>query len=101
MIIRFERTGGFTAMPLRLEIDTDVLEPTELQNLRGLVEHSGFFNLPVRLAAPNSGADRFHYKVTVEEIDRSHTVESGDAGLPEDLQPLIQHLTLLARSTRK
>jgi hypothetical protein len=100
MIIRFERTGGFTAIPLRLNIDVDQLAPDEHQNLRGLVENSGFFNLPVKLAAAGSGTDRFHYKLTVEESDHVHTVEAGDASLPEDLQPLIQHLTQLARSSR-
>jgi hypothetical protein len=101
MIIRFERTGGFTAIPLRVVIDTTALEPGEHQNLRGLLDATGFFKLPARVPTPAAGKDRFTYKLTVENTQGSHTVEVGDAGLPETLQPLIQHLETLARTQRK
>jgi len=100
MIIRFERTGGFTAIPMRLDLDTDTLEPVEHQNLHGLIETSGFFSLPVRLPATSKGSDRFYYKLTVVELNRSHTVESEETSLPENLRPLIQKLVLLARGPR-
>jgi hypothetical protein len=98
MIIRFERTGGFTAIPLRVVIDTATLEPDAHQNIRGLIDEAGFFRLPATMPSPAVGNDRFHYKLTIEESGSSHMVEVGDAALPETLRPLIQRLESMART---
>jgi hypothetical protein len=65
-----------------------------------LTQTSGFFNLTVQLPPTSKSSDRFYYKLTVQELNRSHTVESEETSLPENLQPLIQKLTMLARSPR-
>ena len=101
MVIRFERTGGFTGMSLRVVIDTTALQPVEHQNLSDLVRAAGFFQLPALLPGLQGGADRFTYKLTVEESKNMHTVEVGESGLPESLRPLIQQLEKLARTLPK
>lgn len=100
MNIRFERSGGFTAIPVRLVVDTSQLDPAAGQTLVKLVEQSQFHSLPEKIPTPTGGADQFHYRLTVEDGGRSHTVETGDAGAPGSLQPLLQQLTLMARSSR-
>lgn len=100
MIIRFERTGGFTAIPLRVVIDTASLDPGDDQNFRKLIDTAGFFRLPEKLNSP-SGNDRFNYKVTVEDTGKGHSIEIGDSALTETLQPLIQRLESLARTQRQ
>ena len=97
MILRMERTGGFSGIPLRAEIDSERLSPDESRALKALVEDAGFFNLPAVLAPPPGGADRFHYHLTVEEAGRRHSVEVGEAAVPEPLQALIRQVTVLAR----
>lgn len=100
MIIRVERSGGFTGIPLRAVIDTRKLENEESRTLTKLLESAGFFNLPQSIQAKGGGADRFQYKLTVEEETRVHTVEVGETAGPAALQQLIQHVSSLARKMR-
>ena len=97
MIIRIERSGGVTGIPLRTEIDTRKLPQGESEALGRMVEQAGFFNLPAQITSQAKGADRFQYQLTVEEGARRHTVSLGESGAPPALQTLIQQVTQLAR----
>jgi len=100
MILIFERSGGFTAIPLRLNIDTEDLDVQERTLLQTQVTAADFFNLPGREPSPGRGYDRFTFKLTVQNDQKSHTIEYGDASVPEPLQPLIDQLSTMARSKR-
>jgi len=100
MKIHFERRGGFTGIPLRAVIDSEELEPGEAGRLRIHVESCGFFDLPEKLAGPAHSADRFEYRVTIEDARRAHTVEVGGGEIPAGLDGLLQHLVRLARLSR-
>ncbi len=100
MIIDFERSGGFAAIPLRLKVDTSTLEPDARQNLEGLVTQAHFFDLPAKAPAAPGGADRFQYKLTIQDGALHNSVEGSEAALPANLQPLIQQLSLMARTRR-
>jgi hypothetical protein len=101
MIIHLERTGGFTGIPLRAVIDSATLDPAESRDLLALVESAGFFALPAQVRAPQPGPDRFQYVLTIEDTQRSHTVEIDETVIPAQLEPLLQQVTLLARKTRR
>lgn len=98
MRILFERSGGFAGMLVRASIDTASLSKEEADKLEKLVAEAGFFDLPVQLASPSPGADQFQYKVSIEEGDRRHTVETSDQAAPDSLRPLLRELTVRARS---
>jgi hypothetical protein len=100
MIIRVERSGGFTGIPLRAVIDTRTLDPDEYRALQRLLDTTDFFSLPEIIQTKSGGADRFQYKLTVEEETRAHTVEVSDASAPVELQEFIQHVSLIARRMR-
>lgn len=74
-------------------VDSDSLPQTQAKRLQILVAHSCFFNLPVELRSESRGADRFHYRITVESDSQSHTVEAGEAAVPETMRPLLDWLT--------
>jgi hypothetical protein len=100
MKIHLERTGGFAGIPLRAVIDSTLLDSETNQNLQSLIEAADFFDLPERLPSSGTEVDRFFFKLTVEEFERSHTIEVSETGIPEKLRPLIAQVTLLARSMR-
>jgi len=100
MRINFERTGGFMGMRLAVEVQTERLTSTEAEELETLVESARFFDLPAILKPQTGSADRFQYKLTVERGDQFHTVETSESAAPENLQPLIERLTYVARSQR-
>ena len=101
MILTFERSGGFTAIPLRLTLDTEDLDIQESTMLQNQIAAADFFNLPGQKASSGRGYDRFTFKLTVQDADQNHTIEYGDANIPEPLQPLIDQLSTMARSRRR
>ncbi|MCL5998236.1 MAG: hypothetical protein M1546_19615 [Chloroflexi bacterium] len=92
-----ERTGGFAGMRLTSTADTDKLAPEEAKELRQLVEAADFFRLPPTIASQANQPDRFQYKLTVEDDQRTHTVMVGEAAIPPRVRPLAEWLTQYAR----
>jgi hypothetical protein len=91
MQIRLERSGGITGIPVTVTVDTSVLSPEAIAYLHRLIEAAHFFDLPATLpAAPQP--DRFQYKVTVQEGDRSHTITVAETVIPDGLRPLLTWL---------
>ena len=97
MKIFLKRLGGFTGIPVIISIDTDQLDPQTKKILEEMVASTQFFSLPPKIQSANPGADRFVYRITVEALDASHTVEVSEASMPEGLQSLIQRVTLIGR----
>ena len=78
MRIDFVEEGGLAYFPgLRkpVTIDVEQLEPGERAGLEQLVADAGFFELPpnVGRAAPGA-ADHQHYRLTIEDKGRHHSV---------------------------
>ncbi len=93
MRISFERTGGFAGLKVQRVVDSKDLRPEEAERLAVLLRKSHFFDLPDRLEAASQGADRFHYRLTVENDEGTRTLEASEASLPEEMRPLIQWLS--------
>ncbi len=98
MRIRFERSGGFTNIPVKGSFNLDDLPAEQAGALWDLVEQADFFVLPEQLTAGRPVPDQFNYQITVEAGARRHTVITGDRSAPEALRPLIRKLTELART---
>lgn len=98
MLLYLERTGGIAGLRTTVTLNTEALPPEEAHSLHQMVEDAGFFSLPEKLPEPNTGADLFNYKLTVEKFalsfseGKKHTVEVDQLNIPENLQPLIQAL---------
>ena len=97
MKIDFERTGGFTAIPFIAHLDTDFMPPEEGREAEALVQRAGFINLPSSIQTSSLEPDRFQYVITVQSGGRVHTVRTSDQAAPEELYPLIDFLTSVAR----
>lgn len=101
MRIHFVRTGGFAGMQLANTIDSEELPEDEVQALKSELDNARFFELPTYLSGGTGGADRFQYEITVDDGRQKHTVAAGESALPSNVQPLVQHLEQLARTSRK
>lgn len=96
MYIKFERTGGFTGVSLQTDIESSSLLEEQADKLEQLIHETQFFNLPERLEAPQDEADRFCYRIFVDDGYQQHAVEAGESAVPDELWPLLQWLTRLA-----
>ncbi|MDZ7958069.1 MAG: hypothetical protein RMY34_09225 [Aulosira sp. DedQUE10] len=99
MRISFERTGGFAGISKKTTVDTANLPANEANELPRLVEAADLFNLPEKITSANPQADRFQYKLTVEDQGKQHTVIVSEAALPGTLRPLIEWLNQVARGS--
>jgi hypothetical protein len=100
MQIQFVRSGGFAGLRLATTIDMDDLPEAEAHELLEALDSAHFFSLPEQFM--DAGApDRFQYEITVDDGDRQHTVQAGDASLPDHLEPLVRVLERYARTHRR
>ena len=91
MTISVRRTGGIAGV-------NEVLGPVEANDeIGGLVESIGFFDLPDRLPGGEDIADAFQYAITVEDGYRSKTVSFTDT--PDDTHRGVQQLIGLVEGT--
>jgi len=91
--IEFERTGGFTGIPVRVILNGGLLEPREFLSVRQMVEDSGFFMISTREMQVNAGTDQFQYRIVISTAKQRHEVVLTEKQVPEDLKPLIRFLT--------
>ncbi len=97
MKIDFERSGGFMGRTVSLSLDLDELPADQAQALRLLIDNADFFNLPAD--SPDSPApDAFSYTLTITDGERQHTIHADDIFAPESLRPLLDDLSVRART---
>jgi len=95
--ITFERTGGFAGMHNVVNINPHDLSDEQAEALRELLDELDFDELPKQAMNNPSLPDQFTYHITVETKQGEHSLVTGDASAPEDMQELIQMLNRIAR----
>lgn len=101
MKVQFTRTGGVAGITLTVTLDTQQLPQAESDRLSRLLAAAAFFDQPKSLKSAAPGADRFQFRVTVEEGDRKKQVETDESSCPETFRPLLDYLIDSARARRK
>ncbi len=99
--ISFKRSGGFTGASSTVEIDSRDLDFLEAEELKILIDGSGFFEA---FAFENSFLqmpDQFRYHITIEHMGKKRTLELNDTSVPDLFRPLINHLVYVARKSRR
>jgi hypothetical protein len=100
MRIYYEQSGGFAGIDISTTVNTDSLPANEVNKIQDLVNKANFFSLNSVSSQPETGADYFHYKITVEMDDndnnkngqkKTHTLELYDP-VPAQLKPLVKYL---------
>jgi hypothetical protein len=99
--IKFERTGGFAGLTISRDLRVDDLADEQAETLMELLDDLNFNELPEQMLDIESMPDQFTYRITVETLQGSHTVITGDTSAPEKMQELLQLLDRLARTRKK
>ena len=92
-----ERSGGFAGLRASADVTSESLSSDETQHLRELVDVAEFFKLPETIRAKNLGADRFQYKITIEDDQQKHTVVADEAAMPATLRTPMHWLSTRTR----
>jgi hypothetical protein len=102
MKIYFERSGGFVGREFHTVVDTNQIAPEQALSLLEKVDFADFFQIPESTILGLESAaipDEMSYKLTIEVAGVEHTVKTTELSAPEELQPLLRELNLLARSS--
>jgi hypothetical protein len=88
-------------MRLALALDTDELPEEDAGRIRRLVEASGFFDLDAHEVRASPAPDRFEYRLAVRsQVWGERELLLAESALPDEIRPLLEHLTALALSRR-
>ena len=90
--IDFERSGGFTGLPVKIILNNKLLSSAESAEIEDLIEKSGFFDLQLASISEKLYPDRFFYTIVIETTDRRHIIRLGEQQVPDSLRPLIKYL---------
>jgi hypothetical protein len=99
--ISFRRSGGLTGASNSVEIDSRNLDDLEAEELKLLIEGSGFFEAFAYDSSLLQMPDQFRYHITIEHMGKKRTLELNDTSVPRLFRPLINHLVHAARGSRK
>jgi len=95
--INFERTGGFAGIRIAAEIEIDELPEDKKGEILALFDKMNFDELPEKLSGKMPIPDEFVYSITIESDGNEHRIFSGESSLPDEMQPLLEILTGLAK----
>ena len=94
--IGFERSGGYTGIPMTADVRTKDLPPDQARELERLVEQAGLDRFADSSAGPGQ-PDRFTYHLRVERDGGEHEVWLGESDLDERTRPLVEWLSAATR----
>jgi hypothetical protein len=97
LTIEFERTGGFTGIPVRVILNGGLLPPDEFLSVQQMIENAGFFHLSSHEMHKNTGTDQFWYRIAVTTSRQKHEIVIAEKQVPENLRPLIRYLSQRVR----
>jgi hypothetical protein len=96
MYIYFKRSGGFTGISLKADLDTSSLPLEEAEAIEQILADVNFFELPSDLTDADT-IDSFTYELKVIKQEEEHTVCFSEQTAPAEMDRLVRHLTVLAR----
>ncbi|HEY6929445.1 MAG TPA: protealysin inhibitor emfourin [Thermoanaerobaculia bacterium] len=89
MKISLVRTGGVAGMRREATIDTAHLGPRDSEEIHRLVTEAADEPALAKTSGRPSGADRFHYTLTIEDGGRRRALTFEEERTPERLRPLL------------
>ena len=92
MEITLVQQGGFAGLTMRRHVDTARLASAEAAMVEAMVNGCSFFAIPDVPPKRPPVADRYLYRLTVDDGPRKHTVMMMDGALPPGAEPLLDWL---------
>jgi len=95
--IWFERTGGFTGIPVKVELDSDTLSIEEKTKIQQLIDESDFFHIQVIDTLLRNLPDQFYYQLTIDDNNTKKRITYSESTIPDSFRPLTTYLMQLLR----
>jgi hypothetical protein len=96
-IISFERSGGFTGIPVKCSIDSSILPAEEFKKFSEMIDKIDFKNLSGNKNFSAGYPDQVDYKLDIRIEGDKYSFEFREQSMPTEIKPLIKGLELWAR----
>ena len=104
MRFSFKTEGGiayFPGLAKPFVFESRDLSKADAKALHALVKAAHFFTLPASINKPAPGAaDMQRYTLTIEDDDRTHTVQCIEGTGPDEVQTLFERVQILVTELR-
>jgi len=104
-VVYLEQTGGFTGIPLTVEVRSDgrvirdgvegSVTPDQVTEIDNIIKDINFFGIQGQFEPASNNPDAYSYKISVDRGGSSRTINAQDGYAPEPLLRLINAVSLL------
>ena len=98
MIIKLERSGGFTGIPISVEFNSEDLPSALTDLVKKIMENKQSNALPLR-STPKGAADHYTYKISIVNGKKKRTMICDQYAVQDDLMSLIKQLEKFSKKT--
>jgi hypothetical protein len=91
MIIKVERSGGLTGIPMTNEVDAKDLPSTLVTTVKKIMVNAKSFSLPL-MSTPRGAADHFTYKILIQDGIKKSVIECNEYNIQDELRSLIRYV---------
>jgi hypothetical protein len=91
VIIRVERTGGFTGIPISNEINANDLPSQLIYTVKKIMTSQKSYSLPLK-SAPRGAADHYTYKISISDGVNHKIIECDQFSIEDDLKSLVKYI---------
>lgn len=103
--VYLEQSGGFTGIPLKVEIHSDgrlirdgvtsSVTPEQVTEIDSIIKEINFFGIQGQFEPASNNPDAYSYKISVDRGGSSRTINAQDGYTPDPLMKLINAVSLL------
>lgn len=99
--ISFERSGGFTGIPVKCSIDSSILPAEEFKEFSEMIDKIDFKNLSGNKNSSAGYPDQTVYKLDINIEGDKHSFDFREQSISEEIRTLIRGLERIARNHNK
>jgi hypothetical protein len=99
MIIKVERSGGFTGIPMSNAVDAKDLPSALVTKIKKMMSNSGPPSLPLK-STPKGAADHFTYKILIQDGINQRIIECNEYNIQNDIKSLIRHIERISKKEK-
>jgi hypothetical protein len=99
MIIKVERSGGLTGIPMTNAVDAKDLPSALVTKIRKMMSNSRSPSLPLK-STPKGAADHFTYKILIQDGLNQRIIECNEYNIQNDIKSLIRHIERISKKVK-
>lgn len=99
MIIKIERSGGLTGIPIIKEVDAKDLPSALATTVKKIMVNAKSFSNPLK-STPRGAADHFTYKILIQDGSNRSVIECSEYNIHDDVKSLIRYIERTSKNAK-